>query len=324
MNNDISYKAAYERQKKAREHAEHSLEMVSRELYESHSSLLEAFNSLKEHRAQLLHQEKLASIGQLSAGVAHEINNPAGYALSNLNCIDGYIKTIRTYCNNIESVLQSSANNNPDLLALIKKCKDDLELDFVFEDITDALSDSKQGLERIQSIVISLQGFARQDSKNKEEMCLNECIENTLKLVQSELNHKAELHLSLGDLPRFKGRSGELSQVILNLLTNAIDAIEDNGLIKIATDADEKYVNFSIEDTGSGVSEEKIDKIFDPFYTTKEEGKGTGLGLSISHSIIAQHNGELIATSREGEGTTFRFTIPHDQVSVENTGDIAV
>lgn len=315
MNDSVNYKAAYERQKKAREQAESALEQVSRELYENHQTLLGAYNSLKEQKAQLLHQEKLASIGQLSAGVAHEINNPTGYVLSNLSTIQSYFNALKTYCDKLESIALQTANTstNSEIDEAIRKAKEQLDIDYVLEDFEEAYEDSSDGLKRIQDIVSQLKNFARPDAKNKESMSLNECINTTLKLVNNQLKYKAELILKLAELPDIQGRKGEISQVLLNLLTNAIDAIEERGIITIETKANDAHVLLMVSDNGVGIEEDELNKIFDPFFSTKELGKGTGLGLSISHGIIQQHGGSLEVKSQRGEGTTFVVSLPMQQ-----------
>jgi len=307
-----NYKAAYERQKKAREHAENALEQVSRELYENHQTLLGAYNSLKEHKAQLLHQEKLASIGQLSAGVAHEINNPTSFVLSNINSIASYIDSFKAYCSQLEEIALDQNKSYSDKKHTIDETRAKLDIEFLSEDVNEAFTDSVEGLTRIQDIVASLKGFARTDATGKETMSVNSCIESTLKLVQSELKYKADLQLELNDLPNIKGRPGEISQVILNLLTNAIDAVDSSGLIKIKTEVGNNCVSISVSDNGDGIEDEQLNKVFDPFFTTKETGKGTGLGLSISHSIIQQHGGTMRVASTKGKGTTFHISLPSD------------
>lgn len=312
MSDTKNYKAAYERQKKAREHAENALEQVSRELYENHQTLLGAYNSLKEHKAQLLHQEKLASIGQLSAGVAHEINNPTSFVLSNINSIASYIDSFKAYCSQLEEIALDQNKSYSDKKHTIDETRAKLDIEFLSEDVNEAFTDSVEGLTRIQDIVASLKGFARTDATGKETMSVNSCIESTLKLVQSELKYKADLQLELNDLPNIKGRPGEISQVILNLLTNAIDAVDSSGLIKIKTEVGNNCVSISVSDNGDGIEDEQLNKVFDPFFTTKETGKGTGLGLSISHSIIQQHGGTMRVASTKGKGTTFHISLPSD------------
>lgn len=303
------YKAAYERQKKARELAEEALEKKSRELYDSHQSLMTAYTRLKDQKEQLLHQEKLASIGQLSAGIAHEINNPTGFVSSNLSSLAEYIGTFKKAIQIYSCFVEAGCYQGDDI-ELVKKSIDALDTEFVLEDVDDLISDSKEGVHRIKSIVESLNSFARPDSKEAKSVDLHECITNTVKLVESAIKFKAELKLELKGRPFVKGRVGELSQVFLNLLTNAADAIEEHGEITVKTSIVDASVKISVTDTGTGIDAADLTKIFDPFFSTKDIGKGTGLGLSISHGIIRKHSGILSVASEPQKGTTFTIELP--------------
>lgn len=302
----IEYKAAYLRQKKARSLAEQMLEDRSRELYESNQNVIEAYKKLKQQNAQLLHQEKLASIGQLSAGVAHEINNPAGYVKSNLNTLSRYVDSLFDYIKNIEEQSQIS----PEIIENLSKLKQENDIEYIMEDLKDLVQDSLEGMERVASIVKSLKDFARPDTEESQYYCLNTCIQNTLKLVHNELKYKAEVEINLADLPEIYGQSGNMGQVILNLLVNAAQSIEKKGHITLTTTHCDKTVEISIADTGCGIPQDVIDRIFDPFFTTKKIGEGTGLGLSIVHSIVEKQGGKIEIKSKIGEGTEFLITLP--------------
>lgn len=303
------YKAAYERQKKARELAEEALENKSRELFDSHQSLMAAYTKLRDQKAQLLHQEKLASIGQLSAGIAHEINNPTGFVKSNISTlksyIDAFLKGINTYQAFIER--QKLDSNEVDQLADQIQA---LDLEYLKEDVVELLDDSLEGVERIKSIVDSLKNFARADDAEKTQVSINDCVTEAIKLVGASVKHKVDIQQSLGDIADITGRRGELSQVLLNLITNAADAIDDHGYVKISTYQNNSLVCVSVEDSGNGIAAEDLNRIFDPFYSTKEVGSGTGLGLSISHGIIKGHSGSLTVTSDLGVGTKFLIELP--------------
>lgn len=305
--NNTDYKAAYERQKKARELAEKSLEDKSRELFEANQSLVLAYNKLRDQKSQILHQEKLASIGQLAAGVAHEINNPAGFVKSNLHSLEYIFDSITDYLNDCEEFSKSE----PDLFEKLLAFRNKHKLDIALEDYRDILDDSLEGLQRIEDIVISLRDFSRQDSDKDTRFDVNDCINNTLKLLRNEIKYKANVTLSLADSAYVMGQPGAMSQVILNLVSNAADAIKDNGEIQISTLHEADNIRITIQDNGSGIPQNIITKIFDPFFTTKEIGVGTGLGLSVSHNIIKMHGGRLHVDSEEGQGTCFSIFLPH-------------
>ncbi len=313
-----AYKAAYERQKIARERAENLLENRSRELYESNIALKTAYEKLKNQKAQLLHQEKLASIGQLSAGIAHEINNPAGFVKSNLSSLQNYMIDIfglfESYKKLIDVLSDTASPSLPDTASSILKevldAEEEVDVTYLIEDIPSLIQESLDGTNRITKIVNGLKVFSRIDSDEKEPFDVNECIENTIKLVQNEIKYKAELTQQLDMLPKTMGYPGGLSQVVLNMLVNASHAIEDFGEIIVKTSCDKEWIIICISDNGSGMKQETIDKIFDPFYTTKEVGVGTGLGLSISAGIIKQHSGTIDVESKLGEGTSFILRIP--------------
>ena len=310
------YKAAYERQKLAREQAENALENYSRDLYESNQQLKNLYEKLKNQKSQLLHQEKLASIGQLSAGVAHEINNPVGFIKSNLISLKNYAEDMTQLMKNYQLLIDSLSESNDKtktIVATITEQQEDIDIEYIIEDLPNLIDESLEGADRITKIVDGLKNFSRIDNDEKEKLDINACIESTLKLVQSEIKYKAELKLNLGDIPLTMGYLGNLSQVILNMLVNASHAMEEFGLITVRTTWQKEspeYIIIEIKDNGSGMSEATQDKIFDPFYTTKDVGIGTGLGLSISIGIIKKHGGTIAVDSELGKGTCFTISLP--------------
>ena len=303
------YKAAYLRQKKARALAEQALEEKSRELYENHQSLMQAYNRLKDQKAQILHQEKLASIGELSAGVAHEINNPAGFVKSNLSSLRKYAKSLSS-CVKASQAFIDVGDFSDAAVDRLRDCISNPDIEFMMADVDELIEDSQSGVQKIQEIVASLKDFARPAAHIDEEIEINECIKATLKLIGAALKCKAEVKLDLGDVSVVAGRRGELSQVLLNLLTNAIQAIPEKGTIEISTRQNGSFVDISVKDDGVGIPESSKFKIFDPFYSTKTVGEGTGLGLSISHGIVKKQGGIITVSSEEGEGTTFLISLP--------------
>ncbi|TQV76009.1 two-component sensor histidine kinase [Exilibacterium tricleocarpae] len=315
MDDIIDYKAAYSRQKKAREKAEDLLENRSRELYDTNRSLRQAYDKLRDQKAQLLHQEKLASIGQLSAGVAHEINNPTSFVKSNLTTLKRYGASIKAVLRTYDDLLLQLEKESltPEVSACLNATRtaaEEYDVAYIVEDIDSLIDDGIDGTERIHDIVQNLKNFARIDDKEEEQVDINACIENTLKLVSSELKYKCEVAIEFGELPPTYGFPGHLQQVFLNLFVNASQAIDDFGRIDVATCYEEEQILVMVSDTGRGMEEEIIKDIFNPFFTTKEVGVGTGLGLSISHGIIKKHGGAIEVTSTPGRGTTFVISLP--------------
>ncbi|MGH1441707.1 MAG: sensor histidine kinase [Cellvibrionaceae bacterium] len=311
---NIDYKAAYERQKKAREHAESILETRSRELYDLNTNLEEAYEQLKSQQAQILHQEKLASIGQLAAGIAHEINNPVGFIKSNLMSLKKYVGNIFEILSMYKIMHKHMGSNETDkvkqLLSNIEEVEESYDLDYLLDDTPSLINESLEGAERIIKIVNGLKTFSRVDSDKKEVLDINDCINGTIKLVENEIKFKAELKIDLGDVPQTLGFPGGFSQVILNLLVNASHAIDGFGEIVISTEKVDEWVLIKVSDNGKGIDDCDKKKIFNAFFTTKEVGVGTGLGLSISASIIEEHGGKIDVDSTLGKGTCFNVFIP--------------
>jgi len=286
-----------------------SLAASKDEIEKQSTELKEAFNELKETQAQLLQKEKMASIGQLAAGVAHEINNPVGFISSNLgtlgkyfNRYDEFIAAQTDFVNSIER-----DSSKEEIVKLRKK----LKLDFLIEDTKDLLEESIDGTRRISEIVQSLKNFSRVDQAEFQEADLSECLESTLSVVWNEVKYKAKVIKEYGDLPLVKCFPNKLNQVFMNLLVNGVHAIEKQGEITIKSWADKDNAFVSISDTGQGIPEENLNKLFEPFFTTKDVGKGTGLGLSIVYDIVKKdHKGDIEVESEVGIGTTFTVRIP--------------
>ena len=294
------------REKQGRAHAENLLEDKARTLYFLNEELSTAYETLKKQEIQIVQQEKLASIGQLSAGVAHEINTPTGYVLSNMDTLTEYTQQLQ----NCFSELQQIAKQNSQFANSFSKLANKYELDYVLEDLPDLMRDSRSGLLRIKSIVSDLRAFSHADQKQPERVNLLAVIEQTLNLVQNEIKYTATLNVDLKPALPILGFAGKLSQVFLNLLVNASQATKDKGTINISLTNDGKQNIVKVTDSGCGIAPEIMAKIFDPFFSTKEVGKGTGLGLAISKEIINQHNGHIWVESTLGQGTTFTITLP--------------
>lgn len=276
---------------------------------EYHQALIK---KLEEAQNQLLQSEKMASIGQLAAGVAHEINNPIGFVNSNIN-------TMQQYCNSLLQLLAGYEKTEHLLpeneLITLKNIKSKIDIKRVMEDITPLLSESKDGLDRVKRIVQDLKDFSRVDVETKIFSNLEKGLESTINVVWSELKYKAEIVREYADIPAIECVPSQINQVFMNLLVNAAQAIPQRGQITLRTGYDDSQVWIEVADNGSGINAANINKIFEPFFTTKPVGKGTGLGLSLSYSIIKKHGGNIEVSSEEGVGTTFKVTLPR-QASV--------
>jgi PAS domain S-box-containing protein len=284
------------------------MELVSR-----NAQLLELNAKLSRAQAQLVQSEKLASIGQLAAGVAHEINNPIGFIFSNFTTLDGYLEkllTMLTAYQEAEHLIDSQAMK--DKLTVLGETVD---LPFLKEDIPVLMTETKDGIARVRKIVQALTEFSRVGGNAEWQFAdLHHGIDATLNIINSEIKYKADVIKEYGQIPEIECLPSEINQVIMNLLVNAAHAIgEDRGKITIRTSVARETVLIEISDNGCGIEKESLSRIFDPFYTTKPVGKGTGLGLSLSYGIVQKHRGTLEVESEVGQGTTFRLTLPVKQ-----------
>ena len=282
-------------------------------LESSNLKLGKAYNDLKSAQSQILQQEKMASIGQLAAGIAHEINNPIGFMLSNLGSLKKYVERLIGFIS-IQSTaavaLSQDASDAGTLLHGVEEQRRSMKIDRISDDIGQLVSESVEGGERVKQIVQNLKSFARLDEAGLKSADLNEGLESTIHIVWNELKYKATLHKEYGEIPRVVCNSGQINQVFLNILVNAAQAIEGHGEITVRTWQEQENVFIAISDTGSGISADHLNRIYEPFFTTKEVGKGTGLGLSISYDIIKKHDGEIRVISEENKGTTFTIRLP--------------
>lgn len=277
-------------------------------------------------KGQLLQQEKMAGVGHLAAGVAHEINNPLGFVTSNLTTLKQYTQKYRELCVLVNRLLMHPMDpgKSPEVFEAadtLKKFIERADFEFINSDLDDLYKDTEDGLGRVSKIVKGLRNFSRID--NLEDISpynLNEGIENTLIITRNELKYAARLELDLGEIPEITAIGGQINQVILNLLLNAIAAVKERyspalGWIGIRTWYKDGKVYLAIKDNGIGIHEAHLNSIFDPFYTTKPVGEGTGLGLSISYDIVVnKHQGWIEAESTVGEGAEFLVSLPVDGV----------
>jgi two-component system, NtrC family, sensor kinase len=294
------------------------LKLLSSELIQKNSKLENALDNLERTQAQMLQSEKMASIGQLAAGVAHEINNPTGFVSSNLKTLGDYLEDMmRLYTDYQE--MKKALEELPDgqlpekQIALLEKVvatEEDIDIDFIREDSEGLIDECREGTERIKKIVEDLKHFAHPGEEKMKATDINAGLESTLNVVNNELKYKATIVKEFGDLPLVQAYPQQLNQVFMNILVNAAQSIEKSGEIKIVTTSDGDKVVVRISDTGCGIAAENLNKIFDPFFTTKDVGKGTGLGMNIAYNIINKHQGRIRAESQVGEGTTFIIELP--------------
>jgi signal transduction histidine kinase len=240
----------------------------------------------------MMRRDKLATLGEMASGVAHEINNPLGYVSSNLASLTGYI-------NDILPVIQRLAPAEPGL-----------DLDFILSDLPQCLQETSEGVKRVLEIADNLKTLAREDSEEMEAASINRLLDGAVAVAWNQMKYKAELTREYGDLPDLHCYPAQLGQLFLNLLHNAVQAIERDGHIILRTAADDGHLVVEVEDDGCGISPEVKKKIFDPFFTTKPQGAGTGLGLSIARKIVERHAGTIVAKSQAGRGSIFRVNLP--------------
>ena len=273
----------------------------------------------KKTYIQLLQSEKMASIGQLAAGVAHEINNPIGFVSSNLNTMADFLKDLQSllphYQNLVKSLKEEEGKGNlPSPIVtktdLVQMAEKEVDIGYILEEIPKLIKESREGTERVKTIVQDMKNFAHPGDQQLKPADLNTNLESTLSVVWNELKYKATVERDYGDIPGVQCYPQQLNQVFINLLVNAAQAIKEKGKIRISTLARKGFVEVRISDTGVGIPPENLPRIFNPFFTTKEVGKGTGLGLHIVYNIIKKHGGSISVRSKVGEGSVFILRIP--------------
>jgi two-component system, NtrC family, sensor kinase len=283
-------------------------------LASTNEALSASMEDLKEAQDQLLQSEKMASLGQLTAGIAHEINNPINFVSANITPLKEDLADIVKLLVCYDKIIREK-NLDVDFTEA-KNLKERLHFDATVTEVSKLLTGIEDGARRTSEIVKGLRNFSRADQNVFKPTNLNDCLESTLTLLHSSYKNKVEIVTNYGDLPDVDCFPGQINQVFMNILSNAVQSIPESGKIFINTRVMGDLVRVSVKDTGSGMSEEVRKKIYDPFFTTKDVGKGTGLGLYISYGIIEKHNGKIEVLSTVGEGTEFVLTIPiHQQLS---------
>ena len=283
------------------------------ELIKANRDLKELNSKLSDAQSKLIQSEKLASIGQLAAGVAHEINNPIGFIFSNFGTLEQYLEDLFQMLDAYEQAEASMSDGAA--LARIRSLKADLDIDYLKEDIPNLMRESRDGIQRVRKIVQDLKDFSRVDARQEwESVDLHAGIDSTLNIVNNEIKYKADVVKHYGALPEIQCLPSELNQVFMNLLVNAAQAMgKERGTITIRTGVQGERVWLEFADTGCGIPKEAQSRIFDPFFTTKPVGKGTGLGLSLTYGIVQKHNGHISVRSEPGHGSVFRIELPLHQ-----------
>jgi signal transduction histidine kinase len=276
------------------------------ELENSHEALKRAYYDLQSAQEQLIQTEKMASLGQLVSGIAHEIKNPLNFIYGNTGFLADYTQKIQGLLDAIEKLPSLSEEDK----AEIERRKEEIHYSFIKKDLKILIDNFTDGSRRINAIVSDLRTFSRMDRDVMSEVDLHASLEMSLNLLRNQYKNRIEIHREYGDVPKIQGYPGKLHQVFMNLLSNAFQAVKDKGDVWLRTRAANGNVEIEISDNGSGISQENIKKIFEPFYTTKPVGQGTGLGLSISYGIIEQHGGKIQVASAPGKGSTFTVLLP--------------
>lgn len=293
------------------------LKTLSRRLHREQNELKEALSNLRNAQSQLLQSEKMASIGQLSAGIAHEINNPLGFITSNIQTLDDYFRKISNVVTSLEQIIDVSGQEA--LKSEKRQLMEQSQLNYILEDVKDLIKESLEGSSRVMAIVKNLKEFSHADDSEWVYSDLRQGLDSTLRIIHNEIKYTAKVERDYAEeMPEVYCQPRQLNQVFLNLLVNASQAMEEQGEIRVsARPLSDEQVQIKIQDNGSGIAKENLKAIFDPFFTTKPVGSGTGLGLSVSYGIIKTHGGSIEVESEVGKGTTFILTLPVHKVTAE-------
>lgn len=272
-------------------------------------------NQQKWATAHLYQSDKMAAIGQLAAGIAHEINNPTGFIISNINTLEEYAGDVKNIIQRYQE-LMALLNDVAAPPAIQQKAREirqtesKIDLNYVMNDLDALIEDCREGAERIKNIVSEFKNFARPGKDELRWTDLNKSLMSTLKVMHNEIKYKATVTTNYGEIPAVNCFPGQIGQAFMNILMNAVQAIENQGEITIATRPLDDEVEITIKDTGAGIEEAHLPKIFDPFFTTKDVGQGTGMGLHVAYNTIKRHGGTIHVRSEAGHGTLFTIRIP--------------
>jgi signal transduction histidine kinase len=279
-------------------------------LISNRDALAEANARLLASQRQLVQSEKMASLGTLAAGVAHEINNPMGFIQGNLSTLDDYQRVLHGLVKDYRALVEARAETEPELRQRWSERLNGEDIDFLLEDIESLVADSLEGSRRVAAIVSGLRHFAHNDESRNESVDVNECVRSALTITGNELKYKADVIHAPVDVPSIRGNAAQITQVLVNLLVNAAQAIEGRGEVHIETEVASRFVVVHIRDTGHGIEPRHLDQVFTPFFTTKPVGSGTGLGLAISQGLVEGHGGHIQVESEPGRGSRFSIHLP--------------
>ncbi len=297
------------RLKKSYDEITHQNRLLDQRVAERTKELSETNKKLVETHSQLLQSEKMAAIGQLSAGVAHEINNPVSFVNSNISILSQWCQTLTQVIDEYDNQIEE--NTLP--LTPFHTIKTDKDFDYIKEELPLLIKETQGGLNRVSTIVADLKNFAHSDDKVWQDADLCAGLNSTLNIVRNEIKYKADIKLDAKNIPMVECLPAQINQVFMNIIVNAAQAIDSKGKITISLTHIDQWVCINIRDTGKGIPEKDLNRIMEPFFTTKPVGLGTGLGLSISYGIIKTHHGRIDIESIVGEGSTFKIWLPAKQ-----------
>lgn len=292
---------------------EDKVQKRTKELVDKNKELEKAYTKLQKTKNKLVQSEKMASVGQLAAGVAHEINNPLGYVLGNLNMLETYILDYQELLSKYRVIQpgMDAAKLEAELQSIEEKVKE-IDLDYLNEDIQELLKEFTHGAKRIGEIVSALKTFSHNDETMMDNVSVQDCIDTALKIASNQIKNNCVIEKDYENIPQITGNDNKLIRAFVNLIVNAGQAIEEKGTIKISSYSNDNEIQVSIEDTGKGIPQDQLSKVFDPFFTTRPVGEGTGLGLAICQNIIEEHGGDIAVESTVEHGTKFTITFKRD------------
>lgn len=287
------------------------LKKAQQKIEKTNSELEDTLKELRRNQAQLIQAEKMASVGQLAAGVAHEVNNPIGFVKSNIQSMKEYINDVFEFVEESKNIISKGSEITQEDVDKIEDLSNKLDLDFIREDAVQLVDESDNGLERVREIVQRLRDFSNIDSTDEGEVDLNQSLDNAVKLSEQYLNKGIRVDQKFSDnLPQYLCRPAELNEAFMNIIKNACQAMPEGGTLTITTDLSNKEILIGFQDTGNGISEQNTNQIFTPFFTTHAVGSGTGLGLTTAYNALQRLGGDIKVESKEGEGSTFTLHLP--------------
>lgn len=286
------------------------LELANTALQAEQAEQQRLIDKLADTRSQLVQSRMMAAVGQLAAGVAHEINNPLGFIISNVSVMQGYVEALVKGLNNQSTLLATHLVAHHDLAEKLREIEEKIDLPFILEDLSPLIRDSLDGLSRVRQIVQDLRDFSFVDQKEWQTADLNHCLQSTLAGMANDFGERISISASYGNLPLLPCNAPQLGQVFRNILLNSLQAIEGTGEVRISTRVSGEKVEIEIADTGHGIAADNLGRVFDPFFSTRDVGQGMGLGLAVAYHVVKHHGGDITVSSEMGHGTTFVLSLP--------------